>query len=162
MHAYKSSGSLLCVDRRSPLHCSVCAEDDKQHLLWVGPPIGSSTLDYALMACGPTHWSFLDPATDTVSSEAPPAAQKLLMRRRYLVSKAVDSSIVGILVSTVAVDGWKHVLQQIKALAKAAGKKTYTIFLGKPAPEKLANFPEVCSTAASMPRSAVTGSIPRR
>lgn len=72
----------------------------------------------------------------------------MLMRRRFLTSKAEGATIVGILISTVAIDGWKDILQQIKALAGAVGKKTYTIFLGKPAPEKLANFPEVCVAAA--------------
>lgn len=118
-----------------------------EHLLWVGARVRSTTLEYALVACGSTRWSFLDPTTDTITSEVPSAIQKLLMRRRYLVNKAEDAQIVGILVSTVAIDGWKSLLQQIKRLAKAADKKTYTIFLSKPAPEKLANFPEACIVA---------------
>eukprot|EP00892_Ulva_mutabilis_P005110 jgi/Ulvmu1/2971/UM015_0011.1 len=122
---------------------NVANEDRGQHLLWVGTAAGSTTLDYALVACGPTDWHFLDPATDSICSELPHATQKLLMRRRFLVHKAEDAGIVGILVSTIAIHGWKRWLQQVKTLAKAAGKKTYTIFLGKPAPEKLANFPEV-------------------
>lgn len=95
------------------------------------------------MACGVSNWSFLNPVVDTVTDEVPAPILKMLMRRRYLVSKAENATIVGILISTVAIDGWKSVLGQIKALAKAVEKKTYTVFLGKPAPEKLANFPEV-------------------
>lgn len=34
-------------------------------------------------------------------------------------------------------------LCRIKQLAIQAGKKTYLVVIGKPAPEKLANFPEV-------------------
>ena len=39
---------------------------------------------------------------------------------------------------------WQTQLNSVKELAHAAGKKSYTFFLGKtPTPEKLANFPEV-------------------
>lgn len=120
-----------------------CAGDDNEHRLWVGSLEGNTTLEYALVACGASNWSFLNPVTDTVSDEVPAPILKMLMRRRYLVRKAEDATIVGILISTVAIEGWKSLLEQIKALANAVEKKTYTVFLGKPAPEKLANFPEV-------------------
>ena len=60
---------------------------------------------------------------------------------------------------TVVTTGTPMVLEQIKALAKVVDKKTYTVFLGKPAPEKLANFPEVsgpvhwCSVQQAAPPS---------
>ena len=44
---------------------------------------------------------------------------------------------------TLAAAGYKRVLEVLRAAAKAAGKQTYTMLVGKPNPAKLANFPEV-------------------
>ena len=39
--------------------------------------------------------------------------------------------------------GYRDAIESIRHFAKAAGKKTYTMLMGKPNPAKLANFPEV-------------------
>lgn len=39
--------------------------------------------------------------------------------------------------------GYRDAIDSIRRLAKSAGKKTYTMLMGKPNPAKLANFPEV-------------------
>lgn len=39
--------------------------------------------------------------------------------------------------------GYRDAIESIRNLAKKAGKKTYTMLMGKPNPAKLANFPEV-------------------
>ena len=39
--------------------------------------------------------------------------------------------------------GYQDAIESIRRLAKQAGKKTYTMLMGKPNPAKLANFPEV-------------------
>uniref|UniRef100_A0A7N0VLP5 2-(3-amino-3-carboxypropyl)histidine synthase subunit 2 n=1 Tax=Kalanchoe fedtschenkoi TaxID=63787 RepID=A0A7N0VLP5_KALFE len=67
---------------------------------------------------------------------------RVLKRRYYLVEKAKDANIVGILVGTLGVAGYLHVINQMKELVAAAGKKAYTFVMGKPNPAKLANFPE--------------------
>jgi diphthamide biosynthesis enzyme Dph1/Dph2-like protein len=46
-------------------------------------------------------------------------------------------------VSTLGCSGYKEVLAGVRHIAQAAGKKTYTVLMGKPNPAKLANFPEV-------------------
>jgi hypothetical protein len=46
-------------------------------------------------------------------------------------------------VGTLAAAGYKQVLEALRAAARAAGKQTYTMLVGKPNPAKLANFPEV-------------------
>ena len=51
--------------------------------------------------------------------------------------------VTGILVGTLGVAGYRDAIESIRHLAKAAGKKTYTMLMGKPNPAKLANFPEV-------------------
>ncbi|KAK1318820.1 hypothetical protein QJS10_CPB04g01889 [Acorus calamus] len=66
----------------------------------------------------------------------------ILKRRYYLVEKAKDANIVGILVGTLGAAGYLHMIHQIKELIEAAGKKVYTLVMGRPNPAKLANFPE--------------------
>ncbi|KAL5718444.1 hypothetical protein ACHQM5_011345 [Ranunculus cassubicifolius] len=68
--------------------------------------------------------------------------QKILRRRYFLVEKAKDANIIGILVGTLGVAGYRHMIQQMKDLIVGAGKKAYTLVMGKPNPAKLANFPE--------------------
>ncbi|XP_034680154.1 2-(3-amino-3-carboxypropyl)histidine synthase subunit 2-like [Vitis riparia] len=68
--------------------------------------------------------------------------RRILKRRYYLVEKAKDSNIVGLLVGTLGVAGYLHMIRQMKELIAAAGKKAYTLVMGRPNPAKLANFPE--------------------
>lgn len=39
--------------------------------------------------------------------------------------------------------GYLRIIEQMKDLIKAAGKKSYTLVMGRPNSAKLANFPEV-------------------
>nr|XP_047915235.1 2-(3-amino-3-carboxypropyl)histidine synthase subunit 2 [Anser cygnoides] len=68
---------------------------------------------------------------------------RALMRRLYLVERARDARVVGILVGTLGVAGYLDVLQHLRRLLRRAGKRSYTLAVGKPNPAKLANFPEV-------------------
>lgn len=61
----------------------------------------------------------------------------------FLVEKARSASILGVLISTLASAGLTAATRQLRALIHAAGKKCYTVLVGKPNPAKLANFPEV-------------------
>ena len=47
------------------------------------------------------------------------------------------------MVGTLGVAGYLEAAEQVRKLAHAAGKKTYTLLMGKPSPVKLANFPEI-------------------
>ncbi|KAI5657950.1 hypothetical protein M9H77_26743 [Catharanthus roseus] len=68
--------------------------------------------------------------------------RKILKRRYYLVEKAKDANMVGILIGTLGVAGYLHMIHQMKELVTRAGKKAYTFVMGRPNPAKLANFPE--------------------
>ncbi|XP_020570661.1 2-(3-amino-3-carboxypropyl)histidine synthase subunit 2 isoform X2 [Phalaenopsis equestris] len=68
--------------------------------------------------------------------------RKTLKRRYYLVEKAKDANIVGILVGTLAIAGYLRMINQMKELIEGAGKKSYTLVMGRPNTAKLANFPE--------------------
>ncbi|KAL2556645.1 diphthamide synthesis DPH2 family protein [Forsythia ovata] len=68
--------------------------------------------------------------------------KKILNRRYYLVEKAKDANIIGILVGTLGVAGYLNMIHRIKEMITRAGKKAYTFVMGRPNPAKLANFPE--------------------
>ncbi|NWR37028.1 DPH2 synthase, partial [Tachuris rubrigastra] len=68
---------------------------------------------------------------------------RALMRRLYLVERARDARVVGVLVGTLGVAGYLALLQRLRELLRRAGKRSYTLAVGKPNPAKLANFPEV-------------------
>ncbi|XP_064311337.1 2-(3-amino-3-carboxypropyl)histidine synthase subunit 2 [Phalacrocorax carbo] len=68
---------------------------------------------------------------------------RALMRRLYLVERARDARVVGILVGTLGVAGYLDVLQHLRELLRRAGKRSYTLAMGKLNPAKLANFLEV-------------------
>ncbi|NXY91684.1 DPH2 synthase, partial [Alcedo cyanopectus] len=68
---------------------------------------------------------------------------RALMRRLYLVERARDARVVGILVGTLGVTGYLAVLRHLRELLRCAGKRSYTLAVGKPNPAKLANFLEV-------------------
>ena len=46
-------------------------------------------------------------------------------------------------VGTLACSGFREAISLVRRGAQRAGKKTYTLVMGKPNPAKLANFPEV-------------------
>lgn len=68
---------------------------------------------------------------------------RALRRRLYLVERARDAQVVGIVVGTLGVANYLSVLEHLKGIIHKAGKKAYTLAVGKPSPAKLANFLEV-------------------
>nr|CAB3491451.1 unnamed protein product [Digitaria exilis] len=82
-----------------------------------------------------------DPVENRLSTDVSQLL-KVLRRRYYLVEKAKDANIIGILVGTLGVAGYLHIIEQMKELIKASGKKSYTLVMGRPNSAKLANFPE--------------------
>nr|CAB3489706.1 unnamed protein product [Digitaria exilis] len=82
-----------------------------------------------------------DPVENRLSTDVS-QLMKVLRRRYYLVEKAKDANIIGILVGTLGVAGYLHIIEQMKELIKASGKKSYTLVMGRPNSAKLANFPE--------------------
>ncbi|NXE45301.1 DPH2 synthase, partial [Casuarius casuarius] len=87
-------------------------------------------------------FSSFDPATSCGRRETF-NVNRALMRRLYLVERARDARVVGILVGTLGVAGYLTVLQHLRELLRRAGKRSYTLAVGKPNPAKLANFLEV-------------------
>ncbi|XP_053106897.1 2-(3-amino-3-carboxypropyl)histidine synthase subunit 2 [Hemicordylus capensis] len=68
---------------------------------------------------------------------------RALRRRLYLVERARDAQVVGIVVGTLGVADYLSVLDHLRGVIHRAGKRAYTLAVGKPNPAKLANFLEI-------------------
>ena len=68
---------------------------------------------------------------------------RALMKRYYLVEKAKDAGVVGIVAGTLGVTEYLAIIAHLKDIIKKAGKKSYTFVVGKLNVAKLANFMEV-------------------
>ena len=81
----------------------------------------------------------------TTQTDIPdPSMTPSLLRRRYaLVIRLATASIIGILVNTLSVRNYMDTISALRAQIAAAGKKSYTIVVGKLNAAKLANFAEV-------------------
>ncbi|KAI0144472.1 diphthamide biosynthesis protein-like protein [Xylariaceae sp. FL1272] len=83
------------------------------------------------------------PYTATTDVPDPSATPSLLRRRYALVIKLATASIIGILVNTLSVKNYMSTISTLRQQIAAAGKKSYTIVVGKLNAAKLANFPEI-------------------
>lgn len=70
-------------------------------------------------------------------------AGRLRAHRRYLIERARDAQVVGLLAGTLGVAQHREALAHLRNLTQAAGKRSYVLAVGRPTPPKLANFPEV-------------------
>lgn len=88
-------------------------------------------------------WVSVDPIAGTLDHGLPSKLQQTLRKRYFLVDKARQANIVGLVVGTLAANGYKESINALRVAATKANKKTYTLLMGKPSPAKLANFPEI-------------------
>ena len=111
-------------------------------LVWVGDEC-SPAKEQLMLTFNSYSWLSIAPKDDRIQIGLPKRLEQVLRRRYYLVEKARNASIVGILVGTLGAAGYKNSIDSLRIAAKEAGKKTYTLLMGKPNPAKLANFPEI-------------------
>ncbi|KAL5600958.1 hypothetical protein BROUX41_005792 [Berkeleyomyces rouxiae] len=69
--------------------------------------------------------------------------QMLLQRRFARVLSMATAGVIGILVNTLSVSNYMSGVDMLRKRIAAAGKKSYTIVVGKLNPAKLANFAEI-------------------
>jgi diphthamide biosynthesis protein 2 len=80
----------------------------------------------------------------TTGTPATLASTSLTLRRRYALLTSLSSAdIFGILINTLSVRNYLHILDHVKSMIAAAGKKSYTFVVGKVNAAKVANFSEV-------------------
>ncbi|SPQ24634.1 78cdd35b-6575-4810-aba9-1302f9de3903 [Thermothielavioides terrestris] len=80
--------------------------------------------------------------TQPTSSSAISTA-RLLGRRYARVLSLASAGVIGILVNTLSVSNYLASVETLRRQIAAAGKKSYTVVVGKLNPAKLANFAEV-------------------
>ena len=85
------------------------------------------------------------PTESSSTSQAPlKVSTALNLRRRYaLLTSLNTASIFGILINTLSVKNYIHIVDHVKAQIAAAGKKSYTFVVGKVNAAKVANFSEI-------------------
>ncbi|RYP45661.1 hypothetical protein DL768_008005 [Monosporascus sp. mg162] len=117
------------------------------HLFHISTPPTSLLLTLssrlASLRIYPTASSPYTTATTTDDLPDPSAAPALLRRRYGLVVRLATASIIGILVNTLSVKNYMATIGALRARIAAAGKKSYTVVVGKLNAAKLANFAEV-------------------
>ncbi|KAF2837474.1 diphthamide biosynthesis protein [Patellaria atrata CBS 101060] len=85
------------------------------------------------------------PTDESLSSpKAILTSSAMTLRRRYALLTSLNTvSIFGILINTLSVKNYLHIVEHVKAQIAAAGKKSYTFVVGKINAAKVANFSEV-------------------
>ncbi|KAG8235015.1 hypothetical protein J437_LFUL015678 [Ladona fulva] len=68
---------------------------------------------------------------------------KFLRRRLFLIEKVREANVIGVVVGTLAMEGYLDSAKQIMSLIRSSGRKCYLIAVGRPTPPKLANFLEI-------------------
>lgn len=85
--------------------------------------------------------------TDTPSSDTVkplPASTAMALRRRYaIITSLTTVPIWGILINTLSVKNYLHIVDHVKERIAAAGKKSYMFVVGKLNAAKVANFSEI-------------------
>lgn len=71
------------------------------------------------------------------------STSRALNRRYALLTSVSTASIFGILINTLSVKNYLHIVECVKCQIQAAGKKSYTFVVGKVNAAKIANFSEI-------------------
>lgn len=84
------------------------------------------------------------PSATNLSIDNPTIQTAGLLRRRFAkVLSLASAGVIGILVNTLSVSNFLPSIDLLRAKIDKAGKKSYTIVVGKLNPAKLANFAEI-------------------
>eukprot|EP00731_Ephydatia_muelleri_P026511 Em0018g611a len=102
-----------------------------------GPTLSNLLLNYSR-----SQFYSYNPVT-MVSRKEGLNVNRALGRRYFLIQKAKEAATVGILMGTLGAADYLEIAERIKAVLKCAGKKYYSIAMGKLNPAKLANFMEI-------------------
>ncbi|KAH7097237.1 putative diphthamide synthesis protein-domain-containing protein [Auriculariales sp. MPI-PUGE-AT-0066] len=99
-----------------------------------------------------------DPTTRTARSESS-RTNSILARRYALVHKARRADVFGIVVGTLGIASYLPVIAHLRRALARAGKKTYTLAVGKLNPAKLGNFPDIgCFVLVACPQTSIVDS----
>lgn len=88
------------------------------------------------------YWTW-NPLTKSLTTTPSPSFRRRLNRRFYLVQKAREARVIGIVVGTLTDARLQSVVASLRALIDDSGRASYTFCVGKLNPAKLANFAEI-------------------
>ena len=100
------------------------------------------TLRNLMLSYNKNQFYTYDPNTNVLRRETL-NVNRSLMKRYYLIEKAKDAHIVGIVMGTLGVARYKEMVSRLKTVLKQAGKQFYTFIVGKVNVAKMANFMEI-------------------
>ncbi|CAG8645487.1 9803_t:CDS:10 [Paraglomus brasilianum] len=84
---------------------------------------------------------------------------KALMKRFYLIQKAKDANVIGIVVGTLGIASYMTILSRLKNLIRRTGRRSYTFAMGKLNIAKMANFMEIdCYVLVACPENSLIDS----
>nr|XP_053630541.1 2-(3-amino-3-carboxypropyl)histidine synthase subunit 2-like isoform X1 [Cherax quadricarinatus] len=139
---HNSNAAEDCANRLSFNNRFVClpsGSDIKDyHFIYLGPA-GPTVNSLLLRFCENTFYC-VNPDDGSVEVTS---GVRMVMNRSAKLEMAKDAEIVGILIGTLGVADYQHIISKLKAIIKAAGKRCYTFVVGKPNEPKLANISEV-------------------
>ncbi|GAA5803487.1 hypothetical protein HPULCUR_008969 [Helicostylum pulchrum] len=99
-----------------------------------------------------------DPKTMMARKESV-QVNRMLMKRYFLVQKAKDADTIGIVVGTLGVASYLNIIDHLKKVIKASGRKAYFFVMGKLNVAKMANFMEIdCYVLVSCPENSLIDS----
>ena len=114
--------------------------DEEYSILYVGEE--SLCLTNIVLTNGSRTVYSYDPNTKSIDM-ASRNVNKMLIKRFSFIEKIKKCKIIGILVGTLGIKNFNEVIDRMKKVIKATGKKYYVVSVGKPNPAKLANFSEI-------------------
>ncbi|KAI9807966.1 MAG: hypothetical protein M1825_005273 [Sarcosagium campestre] len=118
------------------------------HVFHISEPAPSLLLTLAsrlaTVTVFPTTAAGCDDQDDGAAQVAYQASSSAALRRRYALLTSMSTvAIWGILINTLSVKNYMHMVEHVKRLIATAGKKSYTFVVGKLNAAKIANFAEV-------------------
>lgn len=78
-----------------------------------------------------------------VHSDDVGTAPRALRRRRFVMQRALEADIVGIVACVLGARGCRAEVERLRRRIANTGRKTYVLSVGRPTPAKLANYAEV-------------------
>lgn len=118
------------------------------------PPPGVDIADCAIWYLGPDGRSLLNlqmtHANHTVVAYSPDegarqvlGSSRLLSRRLFALHQAMNADVFGLVVGNVGLASSRPLVTELRGALSRAGKKSYTLSVGRLNPAKLANFAEI-------------------
>ncbi|OQS05688.1 diphthamide biosynthesis protein [Thraustotheca clavata] len=109
-------------------------------LIYIGKE--TSHLTNILLRCGETPCYSFNPVTKECRLEGA-SINRTLNKRYFMVQKAKEAQVIGILMGTLGVAKYLDVVNTMQSLISKCGRKSYTFVVGKINVPKLSNFAEI-------------------